>query len=112
MYKHKVIPYLLMSMFIVSTAYCQEESESRLIKSINGAVVSTDAVGNIISIRKEDQQPMAFFVPDKAIITQQTHKIGLMDIGKSDSVTIQYYVSSSVKNIVVSIVDNDSVVNE
>lgn len=111
MYKNRIINFLIMSMFVVSTAYCQEKPENHLIRNITGTVVSTDTVGNIISIRTEDQRQMAFSVPDKAIITQETHNIGLMDIGKSDSVKIQYYLSSS-KYFVVSIVDNESVVNE
>jgi hypothetical protein len=55
---------------------------------------------------------MAFSVPDKAIITQETRNIGLMDIGEASAVTIQYYVLSSSKNIVVSLIDNEPVVNE
>lgn len=55
---------------------------------------------------------MVFSVPDKAIITQETHNIGLMDIGASSDVTIQYFVSPNFKNTVISIVDNESVVNE
>lgn len=97
---------------MVSVAYAQEKPENHLIKTIKGTVMSTDSVGNTISIRTDGQQEMAFSVPDKAIITQETHNIGLMDIGKSDSVTIQYYALFPTKNILVSIVDNDSVVNE
>ena len=112
MSKYKVIVSLLMSLNMVSGAYCQEKPENHLIKSIAGTVISTDAVGNIISIRTEDQKQMAFLVPDKVIISQDTHNIGLMDIRKSDAVAIHYYVSSSLKNVIVDIVDNESVVNE
>ena len=112
MFKNKAINSLLMLMFMVPAAYGQEKQGDHLIKNVAGTVTSTDAVGNIISIRTNDQKQMAFFVPDKAIITQETHNIGLMDIGKSDSVNIQYYPGPLSKNFVVSIVDNESVVNE
>jgi len=112
MYKYKFIFTILLSAMMVAAAYCQEKTENHLIKNITGTVISTDSVGNTISIRTGSQQEMAFSVPDKAVITQETHNIGLMDIGKSESVTIQYYVSSSSKNIIVSIVDNESVINE
>jgi|GEM_PF-2894629 len=112
MYKIKAIYSLLMSMLMVTTAYCQQKPEDHLVKMITGSVISTDAVGNIISIRTSDQKQMAFVVPDKAVITQDTHAIGLMDIRKSDSVNIQYYLGALSKNFVVSIVDNESTVNE
>ena len=112
MFKNKVIVFLLMGLLMVSTAYCQEKPENQPLTSITGTVISTDAVGNTISIRTEDQKQMAFSVPDKAIIRQDTHNIGLMDIGKSDSVNIQYYVSPLARNIIVNIVDNESIVNE
>jgi hypothetical protein len=111
MYKYKIIFSLLISMSMTLAAYGQEKPEIHPVSTITGTVLSTDAVGNIISIRTDDQRQMAFVVPNKAIITQETHSIGLMDIGKSDSVTIQYLASSS-KNTVVNIVDNESVVNE
>ena len=112
MFKYKIILTLFISAGMITVAYCQEKAGNHLIKNITGTVISTDSVGNNISIRTNSQQEMAFSLPDKAIITQETHNIGLMDIGKSDSVTIQYYVSSSLKNNVVNIVDNEPVVNE
>lgn len=112
MHKIRAIITLLMSMFMVTAAYCQQKPEDHLVKDITGSVISTDAVGNIITIRTSDQKQMAFVVPDKAVITQETHTIGLMDIGKSDSVNIQYYFGAYSKNFVVSIVDTETVVNE
>jgi hypothetical protein len=111
MYKYKIILALFMTVLISTAAYSQLNLENHPIKNISGKVISTDSVGNIISILTGDQKQMEFFVPDKASITQETHNIGLMDIGKSDSVNIQYYLASS-KCFVVSIVDNESVVNE
>jgi len=112
MYEYKIIFSLVMSVLMVSMAYCQEKPENHPIKTIKGTVMSTDFVGNTISIQTDGQQQMAFVVPDKAVITQQTRNIGLMDIGRSDSVTIQYYVLPPSKSTIVSIVDNDAVVNE
>jgi len=97
---------------MITAAYCQEKPENHLVKNVSGTLTSMDAVGNVFSIRTGDQRQMAFFVPDKAIITQDTHNIGLMDIGEASAVTIQYYVSPAAKNTIVSIVDNESVVNE
>ena len=112
MYRYRIILTLLIGAVMVTAGYCQEKPENHLIKNITGTVMSTDSVGNSISIRTDDQQEMAFSVPDKPVISQDTRNIGLMDIGKSDSVTIKYYVSSSSKNIIVSIIDNESIVNE
>jgi len=111
MYKYKIIFSLIIGALMVTSAGAQETTENHLIKSIAGTVISTDTVGSIISIKTDDQKQMDFFVIEKSIITQETHPIGLMDIGKSDSVNIQYYLSSS-KYFAVSIVDNESVVNE
>ena len=101
-----------MGLLLVSRAYSREKPENHVIKSTAGTVMSIDTVGNVLSIRTEDQHQMAFFVPENAMIIQQTHTIGLMDIGKSNSVSIHYYVSSLSKNVIVDIVDNESVVNE
>lgn len=97
---------------MLSTAMAQQSPKNYRILNVTGTVMGTDSVGNIISIRTDDQKQMVFSVPEKAIITQQTHTIGLMDIGKSDSVTIQYFVLPPAKNAVVSIIDNESIVNE
>jgi len=112
MNKNKIIFVLLLLTLMAPVAYCQEKPESLQIKNIAGTVLSTDSAGNTISIQTDDQRQMAFYVPDKAIITQETHNIGLMDIEKSDSVTMRYYISPSSQYTVVSIVDNKSVVNE
>ena len=97
---------------MITGAYAQEKQDSHVMKNITGTVLATDSVGNTITIQTPDLKSMAFFVPDKAIITQETHNIGLMDIGKSDAVTIQYFISLPSKSTVISIVDNESVVNE
>jgi len=97
---------------MLTAAYSQEKLVNYQTKTISGTVMNTDFVGNTISILTEDQHHLSFSVPAKAIITQETHKIGLMDIGKSDSVTIQYYTLSSPQYTVVSILDNESIVNE
>jgi hypothetical protein len=112
MLKKRVITFFLMGVFMVSAGYCQEKPGDHLINNVAGIVTSTDSVGNIISIRTDDQKQMAFIVPEKANITQETHNIGLMDIEKSDAVNIQYYLGPFSKNYVVNIVDDESVVNE
>ena len=108
----KLILTLMMSSLIVASSNAQEKPENHLLKNISGTVIGLDAVGNTISVRSQDQQKMSFPVTDKAVITQEAHPIGLMDIGKADTVTIQYYVITPLKYFVVSIVDNESVVNE
>jgi len=112
MYKNNIILTLVMGALMLTVAHSQEKLDSQQMKTIKGTVIGLDAVGNIISIQTQDQQKMAFSVPDKAIITQETRNIGLMDIGEASAVTIQYYVLSSSKNIVVSLIDNEPVVNE
>jgi hypothetical protein len=112
MFKHKSILFLLLTIFIVAPAYCQGISENHLRKIINGTVINVDAVGNVITIRTEDQKQMAFLVSDKASVTKETHDVGLMDIRKTDPVTMQYYTSSPGKNTVTSIIDNGTVASE
>lgn len=111
LFKYRIVIVLMMSLNI-SIGYCQQNVERPPLKTISGSVINTDAVGNIITVRADGQGVMAFWVPDKAIIKQEANDIGLMDIGIADSVTIQYYVSSSTKNIVASIVENEAVINE
>jgi hypothetical protein len=101
----KIVFLLLLTAFVVTPAYCQGKSENHQIETISGKVGNVDSVGNIITIQG-DQEQMAFVVPDKVSITEETREIGLMDIAVSDPVTIQYYVSSHMKNTVVSIADN------
>jgi hypothetical protein len=110
--KKSIINSLIFFLLISTTAYCQEKPDNHIIRYITGTVINTDSVGNIISIKTEDQKEMAFSVPEKALITQETHNIGLMDIGESSAVSIQYYVSPLAKNVIISLVDNESVVNE
>ena len=112
MNRYKIIFVLLISAIASPSGHCQEKADNRPTKTIKGTVIGLDAVGDIISIQTEDQQKMSFSVPDKAFITQETHNIGLMDIREASAVTVQYYVSPSSKNIVVSLIDNESVVNE
>jgi len=106
------ISAVIMNFFMVSSAIAQEKPVNDLIKNISGTVTGSDSVGNIISIRTQDQKQMVFSVPDKAIITQETHNIGLMDIRDASAVTIQYFITPSFQNTVVSIVDNSRMVNE
>jgi len=109
---HRIMMTLVISTVMLSAGYGQEKPGNMPIENITGTVMGTDSVGNIISIRTDDQKQMVFSVPDKAVITQDTQKIGLMDIQESSAVTIQYFVSPSFKNTVISIVDNDAVINE
>jgi hypothetical protein len=115
MFRYKIVLPLLLTTLFVIPAYCQIKSESHQIKIISGTVIDMDAVGNVITIQADPSQTnqmqtyqaqMAFYVPDKVTITHETHDVGLLDIRKSDPVTIQYYVSSPGKYVVVSIVDN------
>jgi len=106
MFKGKVIIFVLSALvFTGSLAYCQEKSGSRQAITIAGVVAKVDAVGNLIEVKLNDGQ-MAFSVPDDAAITEGTKKIGLMDIERSDPVTIQYYSPSPGKSVVISITDN------
>ena len=93
---------LLLTVFVMTSLDAQGKSENH---QISGTVVNVDAVGNIITIQTGNQKKMAFAVPDKVSITQETHDIGLMDIRIADPVAIQYSISQG-KYIIVSIVDN------
>ena len=74
---------------------------------ISGTVSKIDFVGSTVSILTADQHQMSFFVPGNAIITRETHDIGLMDIKEGHPVTIKYDISSSGRNSADSIVDNN-----
>jgi hypothetical protein len=112
MHKYKIILLLLMSALMVTAAYSQEKLESNQTKTISGTVTDTNFVGSTITILTVDQQQMAFYVPENAIIAQGTKDIGLMDIKQGHSVTIQYDISSPGKNIVDSIADNNPMAEE
>jgi hypothetical protein len=110
--KYKFIFSLLITLSIFSAAYSQENPKKNQAKTISGTVSDMDSVGNTISILTDDQHRMSFFVPGSAVITRDTHDIGLMDIKQGHPVTIQYDISSSGKDIVESIVDNNPAAHE
>ena len=112
MHKYTVMLPLIMAALMVTAAYGQENTRNYQAKLISGIVSKIDFVGNTISILTDAQHQMSFFVPGNAIITRDTHDIGLMDIKEGHPVTIQYDVSSPGKNIVDSIIDNESAVHE
>jgi hypothetical protein len=113
MFKYRIILSLLLTAGTLSPAYCQVQAGNHQIKIVRGTATDIDAVGNVITIQPDPMQmgqtQMALYVPDKATITHETHDVGLLDIRKSDPVTIQYYVSSPGKYTVLSIVDNKPV---
>jgi hypothetical protein len=112
MYKYKVILFLLMTTMTVTAAYSQTNSGNHQTATVSGTVTKIDFVGNTISILTDDNHPMSFSVPGKAIILQDTQDIGLMDVKISHPVTIKYDVSSSGKQIVDSIIDNKPAAHE
>jgi hypothetical protein len=106
MFKSKIIVFaLLVLTFSASLVYCQEKTGTPQTITITGTVTKIDAVGSIIEVQTNEGQ-MAFSVPDDAIITEGTKKIGLMEIEQTDSVTIQYYSPSPGKFVVSSITYN------
>jgi len=88
---------------MITVAYGQQ---NRQTKTISGVVTKIDFVGNTISVLTDDQHQRSLYVAGNAIITSDTHDVGLMDIREGDPVTIQYDVSSPGKDMVDSIVDN------
>lgn len=106
MFKGKVIVFVLLALtFRASLAYCQEKIETRQTITTVGNVSKIDALNNIIEVKTDDGQ-IAFSVSNDASITEGTKKIGLMEIGVSNSVTIQYYRPSPGKYVAVSITYN------
>ena len=106
MSKIKVIALALLAfVFTVGLAYCQEKVETRQTITTVGRVTNIDALNNIIEVNTDDGQ-IAFTVLDDANITQGTKKIGLMEIGVTNPVTIQYYRPSPGKYAAVSITYN------
>jgi len=112
MNKYKWIYFFIYISLIIPAAYCQEKKEYHLIKSIAGTVINVDNIGNIITIRTENQQQMSFSVVDNASITQETRNIGLMDIEQADPVIMQYYVLSTGKLTAVNIMDNKAIASQ
>lgn len=107
MFKSKMIVFILLaSAFTASIAYCQKKVENRQTIALYGTVTKVDAVGNIIEVKTNEGQQMAFSVPDDVSITEGTEKIGLMDIEQGDSVAIQYYSPSPGEFVAVSITYN------
>lgn len=105
--KYKIILSFLLTASMVTAAYSQENPGNYQTRTISGTVADIDFVGNTISILTKDQHQMSFLVPGNAVITRDTHDIGLMDIKQGHPVTIQYDISSPGKDMVYSIVDNN-----
>jgi hypothetical protein len=111
MLKSKAIAFaLLMVTFITTFAYSQEKVENRQIMTLVGTVIKVDFVGNAVVVKTDNGQ-MALSVPDDAVITQGAEDIGLEDLLDNDPVTVQYYIPSPGKYVVVTIADNN-LINE
>lgn len=107
MFRNKTIVFVLSAVACMATfAYCQEGVENRQLSTVSGALANIDFVGSTIIV-KTDSEQMAFSVPDDAMITRGTEKIGLVDLEENDPVTIRYYSSSSGQYAVASIADNN-----
>jgi len=102
----KVIFPFLFVVTMITVAYGQQKPVNFQTMIISGTVTGTDYVGNTVSIMTDDQHPMSFFVPGNAIITRDTHDIGLMDLMISNPITIKYSRSTLGKDTAYSIVDN------
>ena len=74
--------------------------------TVSGMVANIDFVGSTIAILTANQEQMSFYVPGNAVITRNTHDIGLMDIKEGHPVTIKYDASVPGKNVVESIIDS------
>ena len=109
MNKTRIIFSCLMFVLTTSAAYGQVNLVNNQTKTVSGTVTNMDYAGSTISIQTEDQHKLSFSVPGNAIIVQDSHDIGLMDIKGGHPVTIQYDVSSPGKNMVESIVDNQTI---
>lgn len=125
MFKYNFLLIFLLSAIFSSSAFSQGIIENHQVKIIHGTVINLDTVGSVITIETMEQvgtvgntvqavgpEQVAFFVPDKVIITLQTHDIGLMDMRKGDPVTVRYYAASPGKYTVSSIMDNRPVAAE
>ena len=106
MNKNKIILTFILTVLMVPTAFSQGILGSSQLKTVSGTVTGMDFVGNTISILTGDGHQMSFYVPGNAIITRDTHDIGLMDVKVSHPVTIRYDTTSAGKASVDSIIDN------
>ena len=109
---YKIMVPFFVAVFMMTSAYGQQVISKPVMKTVSGVVTKTDFVGNTISIQTDDLHQMSFFVPGNVIITQNEQDIGLMDIKQNHPVIIQYDIASPGKNIVTSIVDNNSSTQE
>jgi preprotein translocase subunit YajC len=110
MFRNKTIVFALSAIACMATAaYCQERVENRQILTISGRLAKVDFVGSTIVVKKDNEQ-ITLSVQDDAIITEGTEKLGLEDLEENDPVTIQYYSPYPGQYDVVSIVDNNIIV--
>jgi hypothetical protein len=106
MFKIKMIVFVLLALAsMASFAYCQEKTETLQTITTVGRVTKIDALNSVIEVETDDGQ-IAFTVSKDANITEGTKKIGLMEIGVSNSVTIQYYRPSPGVYVAVSVTYN------
>lgn len=108
MFRNKIFLLALLAVaFFSISAYCQENAANRQITAISGTITKVDFVGGFIVVDTGSGQ-LELSVPDDAVMVGGTEKLGLVDLQESDPVTVQYYNSSSDQHIVVSIVDNNA----
>jgi preprotein translocase subunit YajC len=108
MFRNKTGFFALLTVVCVATlAYCQEIAANRQITTISGTLSEVDFVGSTIVVDTGGEQ-VELSVPDDVMITAGSEKLGLVDLGETDPVTVEYYSPSSDQHIAVSIVDNNA----
>jgi hypothetical protein len=105
-YKTLVIA-LIAAAWMAATAFCQESASNRQMTIISGTLAEVDFAGGTIIV-KTDSGQVEIAVPDDAMITGGTEKLGLADLEDNDPVTVRYYSSPSGQNVAAGIVDNNA----
>lgn len=108
MLKYKAIAFILLTaVFISAKAYCDEGINNKQIITVNGTVTKIDSEGSAISVQT-DKWVMDFHIPVDAELLRGTHHMASIEIEQGDPVTIRYFISSSGKNDIISLVDHKS----
>ena len=105
MAKHKSIVLILLMLVIpLAKTYGQEVMKGQAVSAISGKVIKVDPEGNVIHV-KTDKGIILFNMAVESDLFRGHHHIASIEIEQDDPVVIDFYNSSTGKNVIVKLVD-------
>ena len=107
MFKNKVMVLVLLTAILISgKAFCQQEIKDMQVKTIAGNVTYIDLAGSVINVQTNSGK-MVFSISVESELLRYAHHIVSVEIGKGDSVMIQYATTSLGKNVIIKLEDSN-----